>query len=591
MLAAQSNVEIEEVTVDDAMDETGAPFRSIDMKFTITRKRSKICVESVPLEEFRVTKNHNSINLAGARFAAHVTNKTLSDLRQEGLSEDKLKQLLAADSDPSSYRFRSQGEPAGIPDTADKLNEAMQLYQIAECYLFIDIDGDGIAEYMKITCGGIDQPTVILDEEELESSPWIAATAILMSHKFQGLSIYDRIKEIQDHKTSLIRNIQNNLYLQNNQRNKILEGQVNVDDLMESRPGGGVRVKSMGALEPIVTPQIGPAAFEMMRYLDEVRAGRSGVSSDGPAAPQAIGHSVGSEGVERLMTSKEELVGLIIRVIAETALKPLCIKIRDLARQHVDTIEDFKFRGQWVQVHPASWIPREECTVRVGTGSGDTRGKVGALNRIIELQSQAMAVPGQALVNQSKIYGALDDFCKYSGLNGAEKYFVDPTSPEGQQATQQAEQQQGQQQAEQQAQQQAMLQMQQSLAEAELMKAKAAQENVALKAKVEEVKHLQTMQKQTFDAQTAALKAQLERATLLSNAAGKDQETEYKYDKMNMDAALKLTEMEATSNTQEDLNFKLNKNTVEGNGGTKSNSTANQPGGIGGNQDNPKGAA
>jgi hypothetical protein len=507
-----------------------------DIKFKLTKKVNKICVESVPLEEFRVSANHNSIDLTGARFTAHVTEKTLSELREQGIPENKLEQLTAFSNNASNYRFQAQGENVFNGANNDIENEAMQLYAISECYVYMDIDGDGIAEYVKVTCGGLDVPTVILSVEEIEMSPWISTTAILMPHKFQGQSIYDRIKEIQDHKTALIRNIQDNLYLQNNQRNAVLEGQVNIEDMLVSRPGGIVRVTRPDAIVPLITPQTGQAAFDMMRYLDEVRSGRSGVSAEGSATPQNIGNKVGSEGVERMMTAKEELVGLIIRVIAETGVKPLCLKIRDLARQHIDTIEDFQFRGQWVQVHPSTWIPRNECTVRVGTGSGDTRQKLVAIDQVIERQLAALQMPGQSIVNPVKIYSALNDFCKFAGLSGGEKYFVDPQSEEGQVMAQQA--QQGQQAEQQKADEQnmAMMQMQGQLAQAEMLKAQAAQQNNLLKHQIE-------TDKQTHVAQMSVMKAQLERAQLLTDAATKDADTEFKYDQLNTNTALELTKM------------------------------------------------
>ena len=53
--------------------------------------------------------------------------------------------------------------------------------------------------------------------------------------------------------------------------------QKDLDDLMISRPGGIVRMKSPGALVPIVTPPLSSDSYKMMDYLDQVRAGRSGV--------------------------------------------------------------------------------------------------------------------------------------------------------------------------------------------------------------------------------------------------------------------------------------------------------------------------
>ena len=354
-LLSSDAVEVTELTEALVVDEMGQAMPMYDANIVVTRKQSRICVESVAPENFRLNSQHNSIDLSTARFTAHVENKTMSELLEEGYSQELLDSISPSATNNSEYRFQLQGENANEQDGYTQNNPSMQLLTISECYTYMDINGDGLAELVKVTCAGTDNPTVILDSEEIEEQPWISTTAILMSHKFQGLSMYDRLKEIQDHKTALLRNIQDNIYLQNNQRTKIVEGQVNLDDAMLSRSGGIVRVKRLDAMEAIVTPQMGPAAFDMLHYLDEVRAGRSGVSAEGTATPQNVGNNVGSEGVERLMNAKEELVGLIIRVVSETGIKPLMLRIRDLARKHVDVIEDFKFRGRWVKVQPSSW--------------------------------------------------------------------------------------------------------------------------------------------------------------------------------------------------------------------------------------------
>jgi len=563
MLISDKTVELLSMEQIIDIDPTFGQQILFNVKIQITVKKPKICVQPVPPEEFRVNSSHNSIDLTNARFTAHVTNKTVSELREMGVSDSIIDELNTGFINQSDYRFQLQGENSTLNEGWTKANDAMRLVQVAECYLYIDIDGDGIAEYVKVTCAGNDTFNTFISMEEITDSPWISATAILMSHKFQGLSIFDRLKEIQDNKTALIRNIQDNIYLQNNQRMGVLTGQVNMDDLLVSRPGGVVRMTRSDALFPIVTPKIGPESFEFMRYLDEVRAGRSGVSAEGTATPQNIGDRVGSQGVERLMNAKEELVGLIVRVFAETGIKPLCLKIRDLAKRHVDTIENFKFRGEWVQVNPAQWSERSESTVRVGTGSGDTTAKLAAINQIISMQVQALQMPGQAIVDSTKVYSALNDFCKFSGLNGADKYFIDPTSQTGQQKQQQSDQQQ---QAEKQKMDQqsvAMMQMQIKLADAEMLKAQAAQENVMLKGQVEQAKHQREMEKQTYESQLAQLEAKIKIVQQVADGQERDEKLEFDYQKLASDIALKITELEMQSKQQQEENYRQNKEATE----------------------------
>jgi len=563
MLVSDPKVEVLKLSEIQEFTFDGQPLSFFNAKIKITNNNGKICVDAVPPEQFRVSNQHNSINLDKARFTCHIVTKSVSDLIEEGYDPEVVQNLAEADLLRSSYRFGAQRENTLIPATFVE-DSSSKLVDVCECFLKLDMDGDGVATPQKITVGNSMPPSVVLSKEEVDYSPWVACTAIIMSHKFKGLSIYDRLKQIQDNKTALLRNIMDNLYLQNNQRNIIVEGQVTIDDMLVSRPGGIIRAKRIDAIAPLATPMIGDTGFVMMKYLDEVKSGRVGVSAEGTATPQNIGNKVGSEGVERLMTAKEELVGLIIRVIAETGLKPLCTKIRDLAVKHIDTAQDFKFKGEWVKVNPSSWRPRTKTTVRVGTGSGDHAKQLAAVTQITMMQKELAQTPLSYMCSPGKVYSALDDLCKFSGLNGATRYFVDPASPEGQQAAQQAQQS-----AQQASQKQDQMTMEQMRQQAELAKsattaAESQMANVQLKGQVELGKHQREMDKATSQAEIASLELQLQKQRMLLDAITIKHKDDLDKEKMLLDAAIKLTGIEATAKADEDANFLANQKLVQG---------------------------
>jgi len=444
-------------------------------------------------------------------------------------------------------------------DRVDSGDESQRLIEVSECFIKMDVDQTGIAKLMKICVAGGDSPTELLSIDEIEDMPWVSTTAFLMSHKFQGLSITDRLKQIQEQKTSLWRNMFDNLYLQNNQRNIVVEGQVKLDDLLVSRPGGIIRAKRTDSIVPLITPQIGQDAYQMMDYLDRVRAGRVGVDPDGTANPQNVGDRVGSEGVARLMNAKEELVGLIIRVIAETGIKPLCTKIRDLSVKHVNSVHDFKFRGVWQKINPAEWDDRTKSTVRVGTGTGNHMLQVQSVMQVLSMQTQVKADPSSALLTEQKIFDTLDDYCKFSGLNGATKYFMDPSSPEGQQARQKIDQQMSQQTEEMKAKEQEMIDLQKKLGDAETKKAEVAQQNAMIKGQVDNMKNQLVFQKQSMEARNAVLKQQLEQYKMILDQASKEGQIEVQKYQIDSNVALELTKLEMESEMQEEQNFADNK--------------------------------
>jgi hypothetical protein len=425
-----------------------------------------------------------------------------------------------------------------------------------------DINDDGIAEYVKITVGGHQTPNVVIDKEEIACSPWISTTAILMSHKWRGLSIYDRLRQIQDIKTTLIRNTLDNIYLQNNQRHLVLEGQATMSDLMTSRPGGVIRVKSPNAVTPLVTPSVSDSAFQMLGYMDQIRAGRAGVSPEDSFKEHKIGERVGSEGVERILNAKEELVGLIVRVVAETGIKPLCYKIRNIACRHLDAIRDFKFRGQWQRVNPSLWPPRTRATVRVGTGSGHHQKQIMALGQVMQKQSELMQMPGQILVDYATQFKAIDDFCKFSNLNSAVGYFIDPNSPEGQAKQQQVMEQNQQEAQAAQEQQVQQFEFQRKLANAETEKARAAMYSVELRGEVEKTKAAMQHVKQQYELDIKDLEQQLKEAEAIGKQSLEREKLDFQREQFAGTTALELTKLEQESNKDLNADYQDNEKAV-----------------------------
>jgi hypothetical protein len=522
----EPGVELLERTIDQTIP--GMPF--FDIKVSITETKKKINVISVPPEEFRVNKMHNSIDVSTARFSAHVMLTTAGELVRSGLKKEFVDTIPSSKTatDDRNYRFYMQGETVS-PDGNNSYDPSLREIEIAECYMYMDIDEDGIAEYVKITVSGGDNPDNVIEWEEIDENPFISATAILMSHKLFGLSIYDRLKQIQEQKTSLWRNILDNMYLQNNQRTVVIDGQVNLDDLLVSRPGGIIRAKRVDAVLPYATPPLPSDAYKMMDYLDQVRAGRSGVSPEGPVSDTMIGDRVGSEGVERMLSQKEELVGLMIRVFAETGIKPLCYKIRNQVIKHQDVARDYMFRGQWVKVLPSRWRNRTQTTVRVGTGSGNRREQMSALNAIMMVQDKLQAMPGQILVTPEQTFNVVNDFAKLAGMPSARRYILDPKSPQGMQNAQMVTQSMQQSQAENKEKEMIMLKAQSDIAQAETQKAEAQSQNVQLKAQNEQLKTQVAHSKVESETEIKLLKQQLDEVNTQLKSKTHDDDIEYKY--------------------------------------------------------------
>jgi len=522
------------------------PQQLFHVELTRTCDRGRVVVESVPPEEFRVNEYHNSLDLQDARFTAQVVLKTRSELLEAGYDEQVVEDAPTGSENlyQREYRWNSQDEGGTSSENSYSDDTSQDLIEVSECYMMIDMDDSGIAELHKITTLGGTSPTDILDVEPVEENPFVSSSCIIMPHKFNGLSIFDRLKQIQDQKTSLWRNVLDNLYLQNNREKEVVEDQVNLDDLLISRPGGIKRVKQPGMIRELQIQPIGQEGYQMLDYLDSVRTGRVGVSPDTMGASLPVGGDT-AHGVERMMSAKEELTALMIRSVAETGLKAAYVLIRDLLVRHKKGEESFKYRGDWAKINPSTWGKRSRTTVTVGTGTGDDMRKQGALREVIGYQTQLAASGETALIDEERGFNALDEFCQSTGLQGGEKYFLDPKSPQGKEkrATMDKQQQEMQQKMDEMNAKIADAQTQ--MAQAEMAKGQAALQGQQVKAQSEQAKVAAAEQKLMLEGQISTLKQQLDEAKAVAEAFNKDGQLKLDTEKLTQDTQTKIAKLES----------------------------------------------
>ena len=152
-------------------------------------------------------------------------------------------------------------------DQSAVIDKSMEEVETFECYIRTDFDDDGIAELRKVLYAGND----ILENEPIDYVPFCSICPIPMPHKFFGHSLADRTMDLQLIKSTITRQILDNLYLTNNARVTAVDGQVNLDDLLTVTPGGVVRVKSPNAVNPITVPPVSGQSFPMLEYLDRTQ--------------------------------------------------------------------------------------------------------------------------------------------------------------------------------------------------------------------------------------------------------------------------------------------------------------------------------
>jgi predicted GNAT family acetyltransferase len=414
---------------------------SYDVKLKKTKKTGKVIVENVPPEEFLISKKARTI--ADAPFVAHRKLTTRSELIAMGFEKDVVDNLPTyADLTYNSEnvaRF-DQGEQ---PSDQASLDFSMQEIEVMEVYIKVDFDGDGIAELRKITYAGSD----ILDNEEVDFVPFCSICPIPMPHKFFGHSLADRAVDIQLIKSTVTRQILDNLYMTNSPRMGVVEGQVNLDDLLTVTANGIVRMKNTQAIIPLTVPPTASQSFPLLEYLDSVQAKRTGVSDQmNGLSPDVLQNSTATA-VAMMQSSAAGKVELIARVFAETGVKDLFQKILQLLCKYQDKERIVRLRGKYVSIDPREWTNGFDISINVGLGTGNKQEQMAMIAMVLGKQEEILKTAGinNPLVSLSNYRQTLGRFIEAAGFKDSTEFFMEIT-PEQEQQMEMQGQQQGQQQ-------------------------------------------------------------------------------------------------------------------------------------------------
>lgn len=413
----------------------------VKMLFDVVCKRvktsGKIQIDNVPPEEFLISRNAKDIQ--SARFCAHRVQRTVSELKSMGyknvdnISGDDQSQGLNME---RIERLSWNDENAYLSNEIT-VDDAQKTVWVTEAYIRTDFDGDGIVELRKVTVAG----NQMLDNEEVDYTPFVSITPVPLPHTFYGLSIADLAMESQKVKTSILRSQLDNMYLNVNGRYFAVEGQVNLDDLLTSRPGGVVRIKQPGAVGRL-DQGIGNVGESqaLMEYMQQDLENRTGWSRQSMGNDASGIHQTAT--AANIVTNKADMrVDMIARNFAEgfTELFKLMLK---LVCQHQDKEAMVKLSGGWVSIDPREWRNQFDVAINVGIGMGNKDQKVAHLMTLIQQQGQAFQL---GIANPKNVYEASTELAKLLGFKNGEKFFSDPSKspppnkPDPEQAKMQAQ--------------------------------------------------------------------------------------------------------------------------------------------------------
>lgn len=414
-------------------DETASPIGVLyDVKLQIKRKKGQIHLAATPPEQLRISKRCTG-SLQDSPFTEHETVKTRSELLEMGMDKEFVNELEPS----SSGEGREESSRNSVSDESDSqggtIDRSMDEMTYCEAYLKVDYDGDGIAELRKVVTVNNKIPPGGEWNEVVDCVPFSGGVPKRMPHKHIGESLDDDLGELQHVKTVLTRQMLTNIYNTNNQQ-WIVNDRVDEESFLKSVPGGLKFVDGEadvgGAVMPVPTTPILNQILPAIDYIDSVKENRTGISkSMTQMDPDILKNSTKGAFLESLNMASQK-VEMITRMLAETLLKELALRVHELALKHQDIMTRVKLNGKWVEIDPRQWKERTDLRVKVGLGYGSGEDKMRKLTLLAGLQEK-LAQAG--LVGAEEAYAMFVDIAQAIGAETPEKYIKSPDQIQPQQ--------------------------------------------------------------------------------------------------------------------------------------------------------------
>ena len=392
----------------------------VQIKRVLTDGRIKIM--AVPPEELLLDRRARSFEDAG--IIAHRKMATVEELVSMGYDEDEVRDNITSTDLDNNEEYLARQPLSTTFGMNDSANPMQQRVLYVEAYSRIDYDKDGIPELRKICCIGSGYKVV----RNLPASyiPFVDFPCDPEPHTspLEAMSIFDITHDIQEIKSEILRNTLDSLAQSIHPRTAVVEGQVNMDDVLNNETGAVIRMRQPGMVQPFSNPFVGQAAFPMLDYIDQIKEDRTGMSKAAMGLNADALQSSTKAAVAATISASQGRIELVARMMAE-GMKKLFKGILFLIVTHQDKPRMIRLRNDFVQIDPRAWNSAMDVHINIGLGNGDTPERIQALMMIAGKQQEALTQlgPVNPLVTPGQYSRTLRKIVELSGFIDSNQYF------------------------------------------------------------------------------------------------------------------------------------------------------------------------
>ena len=422
-LADMEAVDLEGVEVEDATENDDGTL-TVSIKRTKTEKR--FTDYAIAPANFRFSPR--AMHEDTADYLCHADpDKTRSDLVEMGFDRDQVYALPA-----HTIQTWNDVESGTLDQRIDEESSAaLEKVLFLEEYARIDIDGDGIAERVKVH--RVDNQILIDAEtgkpsiETVEDQPFAVFCPFPRPHKLVGYSLADKVLDIQLNRSYVARQLNDGLALSNMPRPIVDSRMADADtysDILNPIPGSPIRAPGGAATVQAMQSGFSPdKALQVMEWLVGERESRTGITRLNQGL-DADAMNKTATGTAMLQSQGQQQEEFIARNLAETLSRLFYKKYRLMKAEG----EPFKVKvdGQYKMVDPATWPEEVNMIVRVGLGTGSKDKRIQGRMMLAQLMAEGTQIGD---VTEKHRFKMIDGLVRDLGIGQGDDYWTDPDAP------------------------------------------------------------------------------------------------------------------------------------------------------------------
>ena len=422
---------------------------------TVTAKLKRVYVEtcftgqSVPLREFRFSPRAKHEDTAV--YIAHVCPITRGELVEMGFDREQVYGLP---------RFNDNDLEYYESDKLDFFNEeetspAVELVELCEEYARIDVDGDGIAERVKVFRVGneilrwqgepeIDPETgeQAVDErgepvfaegelavETVDDQPFAVFCPFPRPHALLGYSLADKVMDIQYLRTMIARQMIDGMAFSNLPRLVVGESgstDETLDDILSPIPGSPIRVRDASAVQPLQNSFNVGQSLTVLEWATGEGEKRTGITAMNQGL-DADALNKTATGTAMMQAAGQQIEEAVARQMAE-AFGRLCMKIYRMMREYGERFS-IRVDGEPRQVDPSQWPDKMHVRARVGLGTGSKDKRIQARMALYPALTAAIE---QGLAGPEHAFKWMDGVARDTGIGQGDDFLYTPEQMQAQ---------------------------------------------------------------------------------------------------------------------------------------------------------------